>query len=116
MKRKSIIILSSIIICLLIIDENLPKMNDPSTSYYPPPSASYQVKIKYVHDVSDILVTLYELNGTASQITIKGIEVFQDINNLENLTRIPLQCYYYFPQFKKPEAHAPDLISLYFTS
>lgn len=104
MKRKHIIIFSSIIICLLLIDENLPKVNDPSMSYYPPPSASYQVKIKHVNDVSDILVTLYELNGTTSHITIKGFEVFQDINNLDNLTRIPLQCYYYFPQFKKPEA------------
>ncbi len=107
MKRKSII-LCCIILCLLLIDENLPKMNDPSTSHYPPLQASYQVKIKYVHDISDIIVTLYELNGPESHITKGGVDVFIAINHLNNRTRIPVQCYYYFPQFKKPEAKASD--------
>ena len=90
MKRKSII-LSSIIICLLLIDdENLPKTIDPSIFYYPPPQASYQVKIKYVDDVSDILATLYELNGTESHITKLGMDLFIDINDLGNRTKMPL--------------------------
>jgi hypothetical protein len=82
-------------------------MIDPSISYYPPPSASYQVKIKYVNDVSDILTSLYELNRTEARKTKLGMGIFNDINNLNNQTKIPLQCYY-FPAFKKPEAMASD--------
>jgi hypothetical protein len=111
MKRKSII-LSSIIICLLI-DENLPKTIDPSISYYPPPQASYQVKIKHVDDVSDILATLYELNGTESHITKLGMDLFIDINDLGNRTKMPLQCYYYFPALKSRKQWLPASIKLY---
>lgn len=108
MNKNRLIILCGLVILLLVIDETLPKKTSPHISYYPLESSAYQVKIKYVRNISDILTILYELNGSSTVLTMKGMDLFVEINGLVHTSTMRFDCYYYFPQFKKPEATASD--------
>lgn len=94
MKVNKFTFLLIVIILFLIIEENIPKQDVFSSLSYPSQSENYQVKIKYVHHIEEILTHLYQLNGTDSAITYRGFEDFILLNNLQHVNYVQNNCYY----------------------
>ncbi|GEN57395.1 hypothetical protein GCM10012290_11310 [Halolactibacillus alkaliphilus] len=101
MKVNKFTFLLILFFIFLLIEENIPKQDVFSTLPYSSQSENYQVKIKYVYHIEEILTHLYQLNGTDSTITSRGFEDFIALNNLQHVNYVQINCYYFFPEYKK---------------